>query len=105
MNPGEAVAQARTLWDGMLEAISYPDDDQTIDLIANFQAPAIRDQLMADIPGIDEPMDRVLLAQTDGGPQWSRGQRFTILRMGITNLTTLTGSATTPSLVFAQMRN
>jgi hypothetical protein len=27
---------------------------------------------MADIPGIDEPMDRVLLAQTHGGPQWSR---------------------------------
>jgi hypothetical protein len=27
---------------------------------------------MAYIPGIDEPMDRVLLAQTHGGPQWSR---------------------------------
>lgn len=72
MNPGEALEQARTLWDGMLDAISYPNDDQTISLIANFQAPAIRDQLMADIPGIDEEMDRVLLAQTHGGPQWSR---------------------------------
>ncbi len=72
MNPGEALEQARTLWDGMLDAISYPSDDETISLIASFQAPAIRDQLMADIPGIDEPMDRVLLAQTDGGPQWSR---------------------------------
>ncbi|CAN7332264.1 DUF4192 domain-containing protein [Arthrobacter sp. LjRoot14] len=72
MNAGEALEQARTLWEGMLDAISYPDDDQTIALIANFQAPAIRDQLMADIPGIDEPMDRVLLAQTHGGPQWSR---------------------------------
>ena len=72
MNPGEALEHAKTLWDGTLDAISYPNDDQTIKLIANFQAPAIRDQLMADIPGIDEPMDRVLLAQTDGGPQWSR---------------------------------
>ena len=72
MNPGEALEHARTLWDGMLDAISYPNDDQTTDLIANFQAPAIRDQLMADIPGIDEPMDRVLLAQTHGGPQWPR---------------------------------
>jgi hypothetical protein len=72
MNPGEALEQARTLWDGMLDAISYPNDEETISLIANFQAPAIRDQLMADIPGIDEPMDRVLLAQTHGGPQWSR---------------------------------
>jgi hypothetical protein len=72
MNPSEALEQARTLWDDMLDAISYPNDDQTIKLIANFQAPAIRDQLMADIRGIDEPMDRVLLAQTHGGPQWSR---------------------------------
>ncbi|MBT2555902.1 DUF4192 domain-containing protein [Arthrobacter sp. ISL-5] len=72
MNPGEALEQGRALWDGMLDAISYPDDDQTISLIANFQVPAIRDQLMADIPGIDEPMDRVLLAQTHGNPQWSR---------------------------------
>lgn len=26
---------------------------------------------MADIPAIGEPMDRVLLAQTPGKPQWS----------------------------------
>ncbi|HET7140804.1 MAG TPA: DUF4192 domain-containing protein, partial [Arthrobacter sp.] len=29
-------------------------------------------QLKADIPGIDEPMDKVLLAQTHDKPQWSR---------------------------------
>jgi hypothetical protein len=68
----EAMAQARTLWTEMLEAKTYPDDEQTIRLIANLQFPAIRDQLMADIPGIDEPMDRILLAQTHGKPQWSR---------------------------------
>jgi hypothetical protein len=56
----------------MLNAISYPKDDATISLIANFQAPTITDQLMAEIPGIDEPMDQVLLAQTHGGPQWTR---------------------------------
>jgi hypothetical protein len=68
----EAMAQAMTLWTEMLEAKTHPDDEQTIGLIANFQFPAIRDQLMADIPGIDEPMDRILLAQTHGKPQWSR---------------------------------
>lgn len=72
MNTNDALDQARALWDGMLDAESYPSDDQTISLIANFQSPGIRDQLMADIPGIDEPMDRVLLAQTHGKPQWSR---------------------------------
>jgi hypothetical protein len=29
-------------------------------------------RLMADIPGINEPMLQVLLAQTQGKPQWSR---------------------------------
>lgn len=72
MNTTDALDQARALWDGMLDAKSYPSDDQTVSLIANFQSPGIRDQLMADIPGIDEPMDRVLLAQTNGKPQWSR---------------------------------
>ncbi|MDD1477901.1 DUF4192 domain-containing protein [Arthrobacter sp. H16F315] len=68
----DAMKQARALWTEMLEAKTYPDDEQTIGLIANLQFPAIRDQLMADIPGIDEPMDRVLMAQTDSKPQWSR---------------------------------
>jgi hypothetical protein len=68
----EAMEQARTLWTELLDAKTYPDDEQTIGLIANLQFPAIRDQLMANIPGIDEPMDRILLAQTRGKPQWSR---------------------------------
>jgi hypothetical protein len=72
MRHWEAMAQARTLWTEMLEAKTYPDDEQTIGLIANLQFPAIRDQLMAGIRGIDEPMDRILLAQTRGKPQWSR---------------------------------
>lgn len=72
MRQGDAMGQARTLWTEMLNAKTYPDDAQTIGLIANLQFPAIRDQLMADIPGIDEPMDRILLAQTHGKPQWSR---------------------------------
>lgn len=72
MDTNAPLDQARRLWDGMLDAKSYPSGDQTISLIANFQFPTIRDQLMADIPGIDEPMDQVLLAQTHGRPQWPR---------------------------------
>ncbi|MDQ0242408.1 hypothetical protein J2S94_004523 [Arthrobacter bambusae] len=72
MNAGEAVEQARRSGTACWTRSPTPNDDQTIQLIANFQTPAIRDQLMADIPRIDEPMDRVLLAQTHGGPQWSR---------------------------------
>ncbi|GAB3557838.1 hypothetical protein GCM10027405_03360 [Arthrobacter alkaliphilus] len=67
-----AIEKARTLWSDILEANTYPSDEQTASLIANFQFPAIRDQLMADIPGVNGPMERILLAQTPGKPQWSR---------------------------------
>jgi hypothetical protein len=58
----------------MLDAKSFPTDERIISLIAGLQFPTIRDQLMADIRGIDEPMDRVLLAQTNGKPHWSPGR-------------------------------
>ncbi|MCO4239618.1 DUF4192 family protein [Pseudarthrobacter raffinosi] len=64
--------RARTLWTEMLAGKSFPTDEQIISLIASLQFPTIRDQLMADIPGIDEPMNRVLLAQTNSNPHWSR---------------------------------
>ncbi|WAH97766.1 DUF4192 family protein [Arthrobacter sp. MMS18-M83] len=67
-----AIEKARTLWAGILGAKTYPSDDQTIALIANFQFAAIRDQLIADIPGVDGPMEQILLAQTPGKPQWDR---------------------------------
>lgn len=67
-----AIEKARTLWAWILEAKTYPTEDQTIALIANFQFAAIRDQLMADIPGVDGPMEQILLAQAPGKPQWTR---------------------------------
>jgi hypothetical protein len=71
--PGdEAIDQARKLWAGMLDTKTYPTDDQIISLIANFQFAGIRDHLIADIPGIKEPAEQVLFAQTQGKPQWSR---------------------------------
>ncbi|WP_159619103.1 DUF4192 domain-containing protein [Arthrobacter zhaoguopingii] len=68
----DATDRARALWKEMLEAKSFPTDERIIRLIASLQFPTIRDQLMADIPGIDEPMDRVLLAQTNSKPHWAR---------------------------------
>ena len=68
----DAIHQARTLWADMLNSKTYPSHEQTVSLIANLQFAGIRGQLMADIPGIDEPIDQVLLAQTTAKPQWSR---------------------------------
>lgn len=72
LNKVDAVEQARALWTEMLDARTYPNEEQTIALIANLQFPDIRDHLMADIPGIDEPMERVLLAQSHSMPEWTR---------------------------------
>ena len=68
----EAVGQAQRLWAGMLDSKTYPIDDQIITLIANFQFAGIRDQLIAAIPGIKEPVEQVLFAQTHSKPQWDR---------------------------------
>ena len=70
--PRQAAEQASQLWTTMLECNDFPTDTECATLIANFQFPHIRDRLMADIPGIDEPPQHILFAQTETAPQWSR---------------------------------
>ncbi|MCA4132619.1 DUF4192 family protein [Arthrobacter sp. M4] len=72
LNADTAISQGRKLWSEMLDATTYPSEEDTIALIANFHYAAIRDRLIADIPGLDEPIDRILFAQTNGTPHWSR---------------------------------
>ncbi|MET4590575.1 hypothetical protein ABIA70_002180 [Arthrobacter sp. 754] len=67
-----ALQQGRQLWADMLDSKTFPSDDDCHALVANLQFPAIRDRLIADIPGVDEPMQRILFAQTDQAPKWSR---------------------------------
>ncbi|HEV7167181.1 MAG TPA: DUF4192 family protein [Micrococcaceae bacterium] len=70
--PAEALNQARALWASLLDAGTYPTLAQTAELLADFQFMAIRDRLIADIPGMDEPIHRILLGQTEQTPRWSR---------------------------------
>ncbi|MFC9772538.1 MULTISPECIES: DUF4192 domain-containing protein [unclassified Pseudarthrobacter] len=67
-----ALEQGRKLWAGMLDSKTFPIDDDCHALIANLQFPAIRDRLIADIPGVDEPLQHILFALTDTAPKWSR---------------------------------
>jgi hypothetical protein len=67
-----ATRQARHLWAGMLDSVSFPSDEDCHALVAYLQFPAIRDRLIADIPGLDEPMQHILFAQTLEAPKWSR---------------------------------
>jgi hypothetical protein len=68
----EAVQHGRKLWADMLDSQAFPTDDDCHALVAYLQFPGIRDRLIADIPGLDEPMQHMLFAQTDGAPKWSR---------------------------------
>lgn len=67
-----ALEQGRELWSNMLDSKTFPSDDDCHALVANLQFPTIRDRLIADIPGMDEPMQQILFAQTDEAPKWSR---------------------------------
>ncbi|MGN7251470.1 MULTISPECIES: DUF4192 family protein [unclassified Arthrobacter] len=67
-----ALQQGRRLWADMLHSKTFPTDEDCHALVANLQFPAIRDRLIADIPGVDEPMQQILFAQTDQAPKWSR---------------------------------
>ncbi|WP_314191782.1 DUF4192 family protein [uncultured Arthrobacter sp.] len=67
-----ALQQGRKLWGDMLKSKSFPSDDKCHALVANLQIPVIRDRLIADIPGVDEPMQHILFAQTATAPKWSR---------------------------------
>lgn len=67
-----ALEQGRKLLTEMLESKTFPSDDDCHALVANLQFPAIRDRLIADIPGVDEPMQHILFAQTEAAPKWSR---------------------------------
>lgn len=68
----DAIKEGRKLWANMLNSTTFPSDDDCHALVANLQFPAIRDRLLADIPGVDEPMQQVLFAQTHAAPKWSR---------------------------------
>ncbi|MHA7291272.1 DUF4192 domain-containing protein [Arthrobacter sp. MDT3-24] len=67
-----ALQQGRKLWADMLDSKNLPSDEDCHALVANLQFPEIRDRLIADIPGLDEPMQQVLFAQTKEPPKWSR---------------------------------
>lgn len=76
--PAEALNQARALWASLLDAGTYPTLAQTAELLADFQFMAIRDRLIADIPGMDEPIHGSCWGKRSRrrvGPGWSGPNR------------------------------
>ncbi|MDJ0356320.1 DUF4192 domain-containing protein [Paenarthrobacter sp. PH39-S1] len=79
MSPPVAVANARKLWSNLLQNTDLPTDGQAAELLANFKFISVRDRLLADIPGLDDTMGDLLLAQTKRAPHWRRVDRATEL--------------------------
>lgn len=79
MSPPAAIVKARTLWGSLLESTELPSDDEAAELLADFKFVSVRDRLIGDIPGLNEKLGDLLLAQTNRAPHWHRVDRATDL--------------------------
>lgn len=79
MSPPVAIAKARTLWGSLLEGNEMPTDKQSAELLADFKFISVRDRLIGDIPGLNDNLGDLLLAQTKRAPNWRRVDRATDL--------------------------
>lgn len=71
--PADAtLRQGRHLWAHVPDSRTFPSDEDCPALLASLQFQGIRDRLNADFPGLDEPTELILFAQTDQAPKWSR---------------------------------
>ncbi|NVM97762.1 DUF4192 domain-containing protein [Arthrobacter sp. SDTb3-6] len=75
MSPPAAIAKARALWGGLLEGSQMPTDDESAELLAYFKFISVRDRLLGDIPGLNDKLGDLLLAQTQRAPHWRRVDR------------------------------
>jgi hypothetical protein len=68
----QRTANARGLWSGLLDDGAEPTAAQLAEVIAHLQSPELRDRLIADMPGLDLPMDHLLFGESDTGPDWDQ---------------------------------
>ena len=71
-NPAKSLDAAYQLWMDLIDHGTEPTHDQLAEVLAGLQHVGLRDQILADMPGIDEPMGSTLLGATDEAPQWDR---------------------------------
>ncbi|WP_054009639.1 DUF4192 domain-containing protein [Arthrobacter sp. ERGS1:01] len=75
MSPRDATTEARILWAGVIDGATLPTDAQSAELLADFKFIAVRDRLLADIPGLEDSLGDLLLGQTKRPPHWQRVDR------------------------------
>ncbi|MEV8183382.1 DUF4192 domain-containing protein [Specibacter sp. NPDC078692] len=71
-NPSKSLDAAYRLWMKLIDHGGEPTHDQLAEILAGLQHVGLRDQILADMPGINEPMAATLFGATDEAPQWDR---------------------------------
>ncbi|WP_218713023.1 DUF4192 domain-containing protein [Arthrobacter sp. BF1] len=71
-NPDQNLHAAYRLWTDLIDHEAEPSHDQLVEVLAALQYVGFRDQILAYIPGINEPMATTLFGTTEEAPQWDR---------------------------------
>ncbi|PYI65747.1 hypothetical protein CVV68_17030 [Arthrobacter livingstonensis] len=74
-HPAKGLAAVYRLWMELIDHGAEPTHDQLAEVLAGLQQVGLRDQILADMPGINEPMGSTLFGATDEAPQWDRIDR------------------------------
>ncbi|WP_343317521.1 DUF4192 domain-containing protein [Arthrobacter sp. TMP15] len=72
INPDQGLHAAYQLWTELLDHGAEATHEQLTEVLAGLQHVGFRDQILAAIPGINEPMAATLFGATDEAPQWDR---------------------------------
>ncbi len=71
-NPAKSLDAVYRLWTDLIDHGNEPTHEQLAKVLAGLQHVGLRDQVLADMPGINEPMGATLFGATDEAPQWGR---------------------------------
>lgn len=71
-NPAKCLDAAYRSWMDLIDHGGEPTHEQLTEVLAGLQHVGLRDQILADIPGINEPMATTLFGTTVEAPQWDR---------------------------------
>ncbi|MGN5734765.1 DUF4192 domain-containing protein [Arthrobacter psychrochitiniphilus] len=71
-NPDQGLHAAYQLWTELIDHGAEAIHEQLSEVLAGLQYVGLRDQILAEMPGINEPMAVTLFGATDEAPQWDR---------------------------------
>ncbi len=71
-DPAKCLDAVYRLWMDLIDHGGEPSHEQLAEVLAGLQHVGLRDQILADMPGINEPMAATLFGATDEAPQWER---------------------------------